>query len=44
MEEKLTSTNFELAVVTAQGFTVLPAAELAPLIERAVAEAAADVA
>jgi len=45
MEEKLTPTNFELATVTAaRGFRVHTAAELAPLIARAVAEAAADVA
>ena len=45
MEEKLTPTNFELATVTAaRGFRVHSAAELAPLIARAVAEAAADVA
>jgi len=45
MEEKLTPNNFELATVTAaRGFRVHAAAELAPLIARAVAEAAADVA
>jgi hypothetical protein len=43
MEEKLTATNFELATVTAAGgYRVATAAELAPLIERAAAEAAAD--
>ena len=45
MEEKLTASNFELATVTAaRGFRVHSAAELAPLIARAVSEAAADVA
>lgn len=43
MEEKLTTTNFELATVTAaNGYKVASAAELAPLIERAAAEAAAE--
>lgn len=43
MEEKLTATNFELATVTpARGFALAAAAELAPLVERALAEAAAE--
>jgi len=43
MEEKLTATNFELATVTPdKGFALAAAAELAPLVERALAEAAAE--
>ena len=43
MEERLSSTNFELATVTrAHGFKLLAPAELQPLIERALAEAAAE--
>lgn len=43
MEERLTSTNFEMVTVTpGGGYKVLPAAELQPLIDRALAEAAAE--
>jgi 20S proteasome subunit alpha 5 len=43
MEEKLTAGNFELATVTpGRGFVVHPTAELVPLVERALAEAAAE--
>jgi hypothetical protein len=43
MEEKLTTTNFELVTVTpAHGYRTATTAELAPLIERAAAEAAAE--
>lgn len=43
MEERLSSTNFELATCTREhGFRMHSPAELQPLIERALAEAAAD--
>ncbi len=43
MEEKLTTTNFQLAtVVPGHGFRVHPPESLGPLIERAAAEAAAE--
>lgn len=43
MEERLSTTNFELAtVVPGKGYQVHAAAELAPLVERALAEAAAE--
>jgi 20S proteasome subunit alpha 5 len=45
MEEKLSATNFEMVTVTtAAGYRQLGAAELQPLIERATAEAAAEMA
>jgi hypothetical protein len=45
MEEKLSTTNFELATCTAAaGFRLVPAAELQPLITVALAEAAAEAA
>jgi hypothetical protein len=45
MEEKLSATNFELATVTRErGFAVETPAQLQPLIERALAEAAAETA
>jgi hypothetical protein len=45
MEEKLSATNFELSTVTAaKGFVVHSQAELQPIIDRALAEAAAEVA
>jgi 20S proteasome subunit alpha 5 len=43
MEEKLTSTNFEMVTVTpGEGYRVVPAATLQPLIDRAHAEMAAE--
>ena len=43
MEEKLSTTNFELATVTAGGgYRLVPAAELQPLITTALAESAAE--
>ncbi len=45
MEEKLSTTNFELATCTpAAGFRLVPAAELQPLITTALAESAAEAA
>ena len=44
MEEKLTAVNFEMVTVTRDGYRLIKAAELAPLIERASAEAAAETA
>lgn len=45
MEEKLSTTNFELATCTgAAGFRLVPAAELQPYIAAALAEAAAEAA
>jgi hypothetical protein len=44
MEEKLTATNFELATVTAaHGYRLESAAALQPLIDVALAAAAAEV-
>ncbi len=44
MEEKLSATNFEMVTVTkGEGYRLLHPSELAPIIERAVAEAAADL-
>jgi hypothetical protein len=43
MEEKLSDVNFEMVTVTkAEGYRLVKAAELAPLIARAMAEAAAE--
>ena len=45
MEEKLSDVNFEMVTVTkAEGYRLVKAAELAPLIARAMAEAAAETA
>ena len=45
MEEKLSDVNFEMVTVTRdEGFRLIKAAELAPLIARAMAEAAAETA
>jgi 20S proteasome alpha/beta subunit len=44
MEEKLSATNFEMVTVTkGEGYRLLHPTELAPIIERAVAEAAAEL-
>ncbi len=43
MEEKLTPTNFEMVTVTpAAGYRIVPPAELQPLIDAALASAAAE--
>ena len=45
MEEKLSTTNFELATVTpGAGYRLVPAVELQPLITTALAESAAEAA